>query len=54
MGSTKLAALAINAQANSKGSGSALAFLAATNTAGVSTTAVASLDMKVVTTTPVA
>ena len=52
-GSTKLAALAISAQANKCGKGRlSWAVLAAASTAGVSTTAVASLDMKVVTTMP--
>jgi hypothetical protein len=52
MGSTKLAALATSAQANSAGRGSALALRAAAKTAGVSTTAVASFDRKVVMTIP--
>jgi len=39
---------------NSSGNGSALAFFAAANTAGVRTTAAASLDKKVVTTVPIA
>ncbi len=52
IGSTKLAALAISAQANSIGSGLAPALRAAAYTAGVSTTAVASLDRNAVTTMP--
>ena len=52
IGSTKLAALATNAQMNSNGSGGVFAFLAAANTAGVRTTAVASLERNAVITTP--
>ena len=52
IGSTKLAALATNAQTNSSGSGGVFAFFAAANTAGVSTTAVASLERNAVMTTP--
>src|SRR5471030_1301798 len=52
IGKTKLAAFAMNAQTNSRGNGFVSAFFAAANTAGVSTTAAASLDRKVVTTTP--
>src|SRR5471032_659617 len=52
IGSTKLAALATSAQTNSSGSGGVFAFLAAANTAGVSTTAVASFDKNAVITTP--
>ncbi len=54
MGSTNEAALAISAQANKYGSGSAFDLRTAVNTAGVNTTAVASLDMKIVTTVPTA
>lgn len=52
IGRTNDAALAMNAQMNSSGSGSALAFFAAASTAGVRTTAAASFDRKVVTTMP--
>ena len=54
MGSTKLAALATNAQMKRKGSGLTSALRVAAYTAGVSTTAVASLERNVVTTTPTA
>ena len=54
MGSTKLAALAINAQINKYGSGFARVFFNAASTAGVSTTAVASFERKMVTTVPTA
>src|SRR5580692_2969294 len=54
MGSTKLAAFATSAHEKRYGSGGALARLTAVNTAGVRTTAVASLDMKTVTSTPTA
>lgn len=52
IGSTKLAAFATNAQMYSSGSGSAFARRAAAMTAGVSTTAVASFDRKIVVTVP--
>ena len=53
IGRTKLAALAMNAQINIKGSGFfTLAALVAAHTAGVRTTAVASFDIETVTTVP--
>jgi hypothetical protein len=52
IGSTKLAAFATNAQTYSSGSGSVFARRAAANTAGVSTTAVASFDRNTVVTVP--
>jgi hypothetical protein len=52
IGSTNDAALAMNAQANRLGSGSAFERRTALNTAGVSTTAVASFDMRMVTAVP--
>ena len=52
IGSTKLAALATSAQLYNSGIGSAFARRAAARTAGVSTTAVASLDRNTVVTTP--
>src|SRR5579883_3609073 len=52
IGRTKLAALSMKAQIKRYGSGSAPAARAAAYTAGVSTTAVASLERKVVTITP--
>src|SRR5581483_3444091 len=52
IGRRKLAALAMNAQASRYGSGSVCAFRAAAYTAGVSTTAVASLERRAVTTIP--
>ena len=52
MGNTKLAAFAMNAHTNNSGNGLVCAFLATANTAGVSTTAAASFDKNVVTTTP--
>src|SRR5580704_522831 len=48
MGSTNEAALAISAHAKRYGNGSAFDLRTAENTAGVNTTAVASLDMKIV------
>src|SRR6187402_3443770 len=52
IGKTKLAAFAMNAHTNNKGKGFVSAFFAAAKTAGVSTTAAASLDRNVVTATP--
>src|ERR1700722_1269930 len=52
IGNTKLAAFAINAQTNKYGSGETFALRTAVRIAGVSTTAVASFDMKIVTRVP--
>ena len=52
IGSRKLAALATKAQMKRYGSGSTRALRVAASTAGVSTTAVASFDRKIVTTMP--
>jgi hypothetical protein len=49
---TKLAAFAIKAQTNKYGSGETFAFRTADKIAGVNTTAVASFDMKMVTSVP--
>jgi hypothetical protein len=54
IGSTKLAALAMNAHMKRYGSGSTRAAVAAAYTAGVSTTAVASFDRNTVTIVPTA
>jgi hypothetical protein len=54
MGSTKLAALAMNAHIKRYGSGSTRAAVAAAYTAGVNTTAVASFDRNTVTSVPTA
>jgi hypothetical protein len=53
MGRTNEAAFAINAQAKRYGSGGTLAFRTAARMAGVNTTAVASFDMKIVTSVPI-
>ena len=52
MGRTNEAALAMNAQTKRYGRGSTFALRTATRMAGVSTTAVASFDMKIVTMVP--
>jgi hypothetical protein len=52
IGSTKLAAFATNAHASTYGSGSAFALRIAAATAGVRTTAVASFESTIVTSTP--
>ena len=52
IGSTKEAAFAMSAQTNRYGSGSTFALRTAVRIAGVSTTAVASFDMKMVTIVP--